>query len=61
VGALLDDAPLSHDQDAVRAAHGREAVGDDYARASGEELVEGYLYPGFGGEVYTARRLVEDE
>ena len=61
MGAFLDDASPSHYQDAVRAAHGREAVGDNYAGTSIEETVEGGLYPRFSGEIHAARRLVEDE
>ena len=61
VRALLDDGPVLEHDDQVRAADGREAVGDDERGAAVEQAPQRVLDPALGGDVDRARRLVEDQ
>src|SRR6185369_8340648 len=59
VRAFLDDAAFVHDDDAVRRAHGREAVRDDDRRAVGHQPVERILNQPLALGIERRRRLVE--
>ena len=59
--ALLDDAALVEDDDAVGAAHRREAVGDDERRAALHQVREGAGDERLGLGVELRGRLVEDQ
>ena len=60
VRPLLDDAAgLQHD-DLVSVAHGGEAMGDDQARAAGEERLQRPLDLQLGERVDVGGGLVED-
>ena len=61
VAALLDDAPLVHDDDGVGAADRRQTVRDDEARATVPQPRHRLLDEDLGARVDVARRLVEDE
>ena len=61
MGALLDDAALVDDVDAVGVDDGGEAVGDDEHGAVGAELVECILDEAFGLAVEGRGGFVEDE
>ena len=59
--ALLDDVAVLHHQNDVRLADGREAMGDNEARAALHQAVEGLLDLDLRARVDGGRRLVEDE
>ena len=61
VGALLDDAALIHDQDAVGGADRGEAVGDDEGGAPLHQPVEGLLHLALALGVERRGRLVEEQ
>src|SRR5687767_12417392 len=60
VAALLDDAaPVEHD-DAIRAAHRAQPVGDDQRRPAAQELLHRFLYQALALTVQARRCLVEN-
>ena len=59
--ALLDDVAVLHHQNDVRLADGREAMGDNKARAALHQAVEGLLNFDLRARVDGGCRLVEDE
>jgi hypothetical protein len=59
--ALLDDAALFEDEDAVHGAEGGEAVGDADDGAVFGEVVDGFLDFGFGLGIERGGGFVEDE
>ena len=59
--ALLDDAAVAHDEDAVGIADGAQAVRDDKARAAAHEVIHRLLNELLGAGVDRAGRLIEDE
>jgi hypothetical protein len=59
--AALRDAAVLHDEDLVRAADGRQAVGDDDRRAAAQQPVERALDQDLRRPVDVRRRLVEDQ
>jgi len=61
VVALLDDVAVFHHQNDICLADGREAMGDDEARAALHQAVEGLLNFDLRARVDGGRRLVEDE
>src|SRR5690606_1976664 len=61
VRPVLDDAAPVEDEDAVGAADGREAVGDDERGAPLRQPVERLLHGPLALGVERARRLVEEE
>jgi hypothetical protein len=61
VGAELSKLACVDDGDAVGAARGGQAVGDDDGRAAAQDVVERMFDPGFGLEVDVGHGLVEDQ
>ena len=61
MGALLGDAVVVDDQDALRRTDGGQAVGDDEGGTALGQLVKGALDPGFGHAVQSGGGLVQDE
>jgi hypothetical protein len=61
VAALVDDASLVEDENAVGVAHRAEAVGNDEAGAAGHEAFQRFLDETLAGAVEATGRLVEDE
>ncbi len=61
VGALLDDAAVLQDKNAVGAKHGREPVRDDERGAVLHGALEGLLHQRFALGVERRRRLVEQQ
>src|SRR5881628_3782912 len=59
--ALLDDAALLEDEDAVATLNGREAMRDDDAGPVGEKRVDRALDVPLRRRIETRRRLVEDD
>ena len=59
--ALLDDPALIHDDDAVGAFDGGEAVRDDERRAALHQRLERLLHGGLALRVERVRRLVEKQ
>ena len=56
---MLHDAAVVQNQDVVGPADGAQAMGDDDARASGQQPVDGPLQELLGGRVEPRRSLVE--
>src|SRR6266853_2156873 len=61
MAALLDDATLIHDDDAVGVADGREPVRDDETRPALPQLRHRLLDLNLGASVDAARRLIQDQ
>ena len=61
MGACLNDPPLVHHEDAVRAGDGGQPVGDDEAGAAPHQLEHCILNVALGLGVDVGGRLVEDE
>jgi hypothetical protein len=61
VRALLDQAALVQDQDAVDPPNGRQAVGDDDAGAAAHQVLQGLLDAPLGLGVHVGRRLVQHQ
>ena len=61
VRAVLDDVAGLEDDDAVRAAHGGEAVRDDDRGQPARDLEELIVELGFGAHVEMSGRFIEDQ
>jgi hypothetical protein len=61
LGAALHDLTALDDDDLVRAADGREAVGDDDRRAAAQQPIERALDQYLGRPVDVRGRLIEDQ
>src|SRR5690606_25333544 len=61
MAALLDDAAVVEHQDAIGAADGRQAMGDDDRGAADHQLLDGRLHPPLGLHVQGGGRLVQHQ
>ena len=61
VRAALDDAAVLHQQNQIRAAHGRETMRDHEGRPPGQKFGHRRLNQLFALGIEVARRLVEDQ
>src|ERR1700757_3641189 len=61
VRADVADPAIFQDDDTVRAAYGREPVGDDENRSSGDQVLQRGLHQGFGLAVEGGGGLIEDK